>query len=242
MSQPNETQQIREHIAKNRPEEALILLDALVADTPQHNEVTLLRGRLESIRTLERQGTETTDTIQREKARLNLAVLTLLSDLGADGTAETTTTHDWELLETILDKLDSTFNVYKVQNGKRNYLMRKLRERFDIPRVENYYQVFAEYYDRMNDRERRQHKFIRETTKQIKDNHQATLDILREHRHLKKLIPTLADLETHLTIWISKYNGIFEDDETMTLIYTGVEEQVKFPPKIRQQLRSYLDQ
>jgi hypothetical protein len=242
MSAPNENQQIREHIAKNRIEEALTQLDALVAGTPQHNEVTLLRSRFDGIRTLERQGTETTDTIQREKARLNLAILNLLSDLGTDGAAGSATARDRELLETILDKLDSTFNIYKVQNGKRNYLMRKLRERFDIPRVENYYQVFAEYYDQMNERERRQHKFIRETTKQIKDNHQATLDILREHRHLKKLVPTLADLETHLTIWISKYNGIFEDDETMTLIYTGVEEQVKFPPKIRQTLRAYLDQ
>ena len=242
MSKAETIRHIRESIAKNRIPEALAQLEALLSRTTQHDEVTLLQSRLEQIRTLERQGTETQDTIQREKARLNLAILSLLSDIKLDSDGTVTDGRDREMLETILDKLDSTFNIYKVQNGKRNYLMRKLRERFEIPRVENYYQVFAEHYDRMNDRELRLHKFIRETTKEIKENHQDTLDILREHRHLKKIIPDLADLETHLTIWISKYNGIFEDDETMTLIYTGVEEQVKFPPKIRETLRQYLEE
>lgn len=242
MSKAETIQTIRASIAKNRIDEALSQLDALLTHTPTHDEVTMLQSRHEQIRTMERQGTESQDTIQREKARLNRAILSLLGNLQLDGDDTVTDGRDRELLERILEKLDSTFNLYKAQNNKRNYLMRKLRERFDIPRVENYYQVFADYYDKMNKREIYQHKVIRGFTRDIKANHQDTLDILSENSHLKKIIPTLDDLEAHLRIWLSKYNSLFEDDETMTLIYTGVEEQVKFPPKIRQTLRQYLEE
>lgn len=241
MNQQDQINRIRQSISKSRIAEALEWLEELITDPLQKNEVSQLQARFEDIRSMDRKGTVTPAEVRLEENKIISAVLELLTLFSSGNSATDRGNHDRTLMEELLNRLDSTFHIYQVQNRNRNYLMKKLRARFDIPRVENYYQVFSDYYDRMNIKEQRLHKIIRGNTIDIRDNHQACLDILRGNRHLKKLIPSLADLEVHLTIWLSKCKSIFMEDETMTLVYIGVEEGVKFPPKIRKELSDYLE-
>ncbi len=93
----------------------------------------------------------------------------------------------------------------------------------------------------MNDREQRYHKIIRGYTQNImKENNYEVLRLIKENPDLKEKIPRLKDLEIHLILWTSKYESIFEPDESISLVYIGVEENVRFPSGIEHDLRKYL--
>jgi len=146
-----------------------------------------------------------------------------------------------ELLQQIHSYLKATHNAYLAQCNIRNTLMESLRQRFNIPKVDHYYHIFSEYYSRMNERELRYHRMIRGYTQNIiRDNHFQTLKILKSEPGLKERIPRLQELEDHLTLWQSKYKSLFEQDESISLIYLAIEEGVQFPRGIDHDIKKFI--
>lgn len=146
-----------------------------------------------------------------------------------------------QVLEEILFQLKLTHRAYIAQCRMRNILMDRLKARFEIESVENYYQVFTRFYNQMDETDLQYHKTIRGYTQNImKPGHYQVLDLLLENRELVEVFPPLEVLQEHLLFWKSKYESIFEQDESQTLIYLGVEEGVKFPTGIEHEIRKFL--
>jgi len=50
----------------------------------------------------------------------------------------------------------------------------------------------------------------------------------------------LEELEQHLIVWHSKYESLFLPDESISLVYVGFEEGVKFPTGLEHDLNKYI--
>jgi len=74
----------------------------------------------------------------------------------------------------------------------------------------------------------------------IRENHFKTLALLQKHPCLKEKVPRLEELEAHLMLWKSKYESIFEPDESISLVYLAIEEGVQFPRGIEHDIKKYI--
>lgn len=232
---------IYEAIGNNELVKALDLLNQATRDDGTRQEIVLLKRNLKEVASHERLGLEAAEGIRREKNRITVAIMGLMETVEHEQAEEEASSDEDALIEEVLSKLSVSEHAYLAQCKIRNLLMEKLKARFRIKGVQNYYQVFSEYYPEMNKQELRYHKIIRGYTENIiKENHFATLEILQSRPSLKKRVPRLVELESHLIIWKSKYESIFEGDESISLVYIGVEEGVKFPSGIDHDLRKCL--
>lgn len=132
-------------------------------------------------------------------------------------------------IKDILGLLQTTKVTFNAQAKVRNNLYQKVRSRLNVPRLQ-YEEFFRKYYYEMNEEEKVIHKTIRGFTENILFEYNSKiLKLINKNKSL--LEPnSITQLRNHLVIWLSKYNSIFKDDESMCLIYAGVAEKVPFPP------------
>ena len=64
--------------------------------------------------------------------------------------------------------------------------------------------------------------------------------LLQQYPELKQQLPTLSELERHLSFWLSKYNQVFLKRKDMCLLYVGVEDGVPFPSAIDKEVADWL--
>jgi len=245
MASQDNSLEILDAIQEDELQEALELISKSSADRDILHRVVLLRRRISELENLKMSNQVTQEEYSVSRSRITSDILKLheIASVHPEEDRDQPKFQDFQLLEDIIFKLDLSHDAYIAQTKLRNILMRELRKRHRIVSVENYYQVFANYYEQMTDLERNYHKTIRGFTENIiKVQNFAVLDILQKNPQLKKLVPELKDLELHLHFWKSKYHSIFEGNPSICLVYVGVEEEVRFPNGIDHVLRKYLAQ
>lgn len=232
---------IDEAIIEGNLKQALELLAQSVDDEADREEIILLKSRLNNYQKRLNGGTASQEQLDLELNQIRSAILSLNRHLHAAEATAGKEDRSLELLEEIHHRIKATHNAYLAQCNIRNLLMGSLRKRFDIKEVDHYYHVFAQYFDQMTDKEMRYHRMIRGYTQNvIRENHQKTYDLIRAHPSLKTLVPRLEELERHLVVWLSKYESLFLPDESISLVYVGFEEGVKFPTGLEHDLNKYI--
>jgi chromosome segregation ATPase len=232
---------IDEAIIEGKLKEALDLLAKNVDNEADQEEIILLKARLYNYQKRLNRGTASYEHLDLELNQIRSSILSLNRHLHAVEATAGNEDRSLELLEAIHDRIKATHNAYLAQCNIRNLLMDSLRERFDIKEVDHYYHVFAHYFDQMTDKEKRYHRMIRGYTQNvIRENHQKTYDLIRANPNLKTLVPRLEELEQHLIVWHSKYESLLLPDESISLVYVGFEEGVKFPTGLEHDLNKYI--
>ena len=93
----------------------------------------------------------------------------------------------------------------------------------------------------MNAEELHLHKTVRAYTANVlSEYNRRVLDILQEHPALPANVNRLPELKRHLIVWLAKFNGVFASTPSMCLVYVGVEEGVKFPNGVENELKKYI--
>lgn len=232
---------INEAIIDNQFAKALSLLSQITDNEESQAEITALNARYRYYQKRRRHRLADDDDLDIELNRIRSAILSLSHYLLARQKSEASPDKTLDLLQEIRSRLKATQNAYLAQCNIRNMLMTSLRERFNIPKVDHYYHVFSSYYEQMNNKELRYHRMIRGYTQHIiRDNHFRTLALLQKYPALKEKVPRLEELEAHLMLWKSKYESIFEPDESISLVYLAMEEGVQFPRGIEHDIKKYI--
>lgn len=232
---------IDEAIIEGHLKQALDLLAQSVENETDQEEIILLKARLNNYQKRLNRGTASQEHLDLELNQIRSSILSLNRHLHAAVADAESEDRSLELLEEIHARIKATHNAYLAQCNIRNLLMASLRQRFGIEDVDHYYHVFAHYFDQMTDKEKRYHRMIRGYTQNvIRENHQKTYDLLKAQSTLKSLVPRLEELEQHLVVWLSKYESLFLPDESISLVYVGFEEGVKFPTGLEHDLNKYI--
>ena len=144
----------------------------------------------------------------------------------------------------LLGLIRTTRTTFEAQARLRDSLVHSVAERLVLhPRGINYEDFLAKYADKLVPKEARTFQLIREFTKSIllDYNHKA-LAIINDNPKLEKHIPGVSELRSHLTLWLSKYHAIFDNNPSIALIYVGVDEGVPYPEKVERETWNYLKQ
>ena len=145
-------------------------------------------------------------------------------------------------IKKLLRLLNTTKHTFDVQVKVRNSLFKKIRRRLNVPR-EKYEEFFRHHFNELDEEEKKIHRTIRGFTKNILfEYNSAILNLIKDNETLLAL-DSITQLKNHLIIWASKYESVFKDDESMCLIYAGVDEKVPHPlnKDIEDELRTKLD-
>ena len=206
------------------------------------SELLMLKSRISTLKRIEIKRTQSKESIEIERSDIINSILQLLEMVNLTNTSLKEDKGEIPLIEDLTKIIDITFNTWKAQCKLRDNLVELLESRIDDLEYETKYDLLANCYEQMNGRELRLHKAIRGYTQNIilPKNIEA-LKILKDHSYLKDTIPQLKYLEQHLLLWKSKYDSIFADDKSVCLIYVGIEEEMKFPPDLLNELKKYLE-
>jgi hypothetical protein len=66
------------------------------------------------------------------------------------------------------------------------------------------------------------------------------LNLLNANPELSNKLNRLTELKNHLIVWKAKYDSVFLDDESMSLLYVGVKEKVPFPVGIEEDIKTLM--
>ena len=102
-------------------------------------------------------------------------------------------------------------------------------------------QRFRAYYLVMDKDER----FVFDQIKAVTDGpllqgNSAILDLLEAHPEMYIELPLFQALNSHLAIWKSKYEKVYQNREDLPIVYVGVEDGVPFPSEIDAQVDEWL--
>lgn len=168
-------------------------------------------------------------------------ITTLEKSTNATHTLTELATSPQHVAQEILDLLDIAGTTFIAQSRIRNKLVEMLYNQLKIQYGYEYEELFSRYYEQMTPEERHYHATMRGYTSNILASHnKQVLELLKQHNQLIKLIPSLKQLRQHLTIWLAKYEGLFQNSPYMALVYIGVEEGVPFPHGVEQDIRQFL--
>jgi hypothetical protein len=144
----------------------------------------------------------------------------------------------------LLSLIRTTRTTFEAQARLRDSLVRSVAERLVLdPRGINYEDFLAKYADKLIPKEARTFQVITEFTKSIlRDYNHKALALINGNPQLEKHIPSVSELRSHLTLWLSKYDAIFDDNPGIALLYVGVDEGVPYPEKLEWETWSYLKQ
>jgi hypothetical protein len=141
----------------------------------------------------------------------------------------------------ILDLLTTTWTTFVAQARILNDLFETVRTRLRITEHLQYERFFQRFYSEMNAEELHLHKTVRAYTANVlSEYNRRVLDILQEHPVLPANVNRLPELKRHLIVWLAKFNGVFASTPSMCLVYVGVEEGVKFPEGVENELKKYI--
>jgi len=233
---------IRSLISENKSEEALPLLEGITKDAKLKDELILLKSRMNSVEELERLGIEEYGTINIEKNKITKSLVEITRKVDTQS-SPVNVKDEITLLEELLNHLDVTSNIFKVQRRLRKKLYEGLTVRITDLTFDNKYHMMSKYYPQLTTEELRTHKTIRGFTERIvKEQNYKVLDLLQKNPTLEKKITGLGKLELHLTIWKNKFESTFYDDESVCWIYAGIDEGVGFPDGIEEEIKRYLNE
>ena len=141
----------------------------------------------------------------------------------------------------LLEVLETTATTFVAQARIRDELVADTTRRLGITERLEFEPFFAKYFDQMDEDERRRHAIIRTYTKAALARwNTRALELLDTHAQLVQTVPLLPRLQQHLRLWLTKFNGVFENTPAMCLVYVGVHERVGFPTGVEDRLREYL--
>ena len=230
---------IRNSIALNKTDVAVSLLKQIITDNDLQDEITFLEARINN--NTESEGTVIGSIIQVERNNITKSLLRIVRKVD-DLKDSNTEKPEKEVFEEILHHLEMTTNTYKIQRKLRKKLHDQLTTRKQDLSFDNKYHMMSKYYSILNIEEQRIHRTIRGFTEDIiKKHNYEVLNILQNNINLKSKISKLNTLELHLTIWKSKYESTFHNDETINWIYAGIDEGVGFPNKVVDEIRNILN-
>ena len=139
---------------------------------------------------------------------------------------------------------------YNIQSGHRNNLVSSLRLRFPKQVLQPYEDFLSASYKSMDPSERELHAIIRGITihalKPLNTEAQRWLandTFYRSRRNTsahQELSDALNQLDSHLWLWLAKYESWIPADESHSLVYLGDEKEhgVPFPVGIEKKIRS----
>lgn len=139
--------------------------------------------------------------------------------------------------------LETTRVTFEAQAGARDTLYAAVRRRLKVKESLEYEDFFHKYFEHMNAVELRQHAIIRGYTKNVLREYNVRAQKLCEELDdapgegvdLEDEVPSLGWLHEHLTVWLAKFKTAIRMPSTC-LVYTGVHEDVGFPPDVDQEL------
>jgi len=234
---------IHQLVIDNELMDALYELKSIAQSLDDQNQIVLLIAQLTEWRRDDRADIEEERSMAKRLNRIRLGVLELLNSIAtvAKPSHHEEVSQDEMDLEDLMEALEISSQTFVAQSRIRNQLLKSLKGRFTDMKQRNVINIFSHYHAKMNDYELRLHASIRGYTQHViaKYNDQA-LHILQNNPNLKQEIERLKNLERHLIIWKSKYESTFVNDETIALVYVGVEEQVPFPKGIEREIEDYL--
>ncbi|MBK7869267.1 MAG: hypothetical protein IPJ74_00605 [Saprospiraceae bacterium] len=233
---------IHEAVIENELAKALKELKKIAKETNHQNAIILLISQLKEAEREQMLDIEDERVISKKVNRIRLGILELLNELSAQETAGGGNQEEIEILEDLLEGLEINTQTFLAQTRLRKKLTTSLFERHPELNKQELVSMLSSSYDQMSKQEQRLHHAIRGYTKNVTRlyNEQA-LKILTAHPEIKDKVKRLKKLEQHLVIWKSKYESIFEQDDTVCLVYIGVEERVPFPKGIENDIREYLN-
>lgn len=82
---------------------------------------------------------------------------------------------------------------------------------------------------------------LRNETDNMREVHGALLRLLSRNRDVYSLVPNLQELYDHLSMWVAKYECL-RDDDGMCLIFVGVEQNMRFPSEVEDDICKSLDE
>lgn len=221
--------------------DSLSLLEQLDEYSGLKLEVRLLKARIIHLKKDKLRGVLSDESGNIEKNRIMVLILELFELIQGSNRKSKSRRKEITLITELIAIIDTTFNTWRAQTKLKEKLIESLESRFEVSNFDTPYELFSHFYCLMNERELRLHKTIRGYTKNIILNRNIEmLELLKENASLKKSIPKLSYLEQHLSLWKSKYDSIFENDESVCLIFVGLEEGMQFPPNLLTELKMYI--
>ena len=136
--------------------------------------------------------------------------------------------------------LDGSGAAFRNQVRLRGRLVDLLEERLgDLPDLE-YEPLFRQLYKDFTDEERFLCDTMRGITAESLYRHNASVrELLEGNPQYKDDIKSYSAMQEHLDFWIGKYRGV-ESRQDWCLVYTGVEDEKPFPPRVVDEVKEIL--
>jgi len=191
--------------------------------------------------------------ITLEENKITYSILMLLNEIERIHAEKILTNVDQTLddrtvLKKLLEILNETHLGFISQSNIRDKLYRNIKNRLDIEETLQFEDFFHKYYPKMSQEELEYHNSIRDYTMNILNKYnRKALELILGNNPLIKKVPKLKELERHLLVWLGKYERLFKNTPSLSLVYVGVDEEnpipqkkVQFPFGIEEELKVHL--
>ena len=245
---------IRDLISKGALEKALFALRDQFQKHQLKDNIIALSARYNLLEEKRMQGLISTEDTTVEENKITYSLLSLLNKMDeiyveANLVDVNQQLDEPSLLKKLLEILEETYQGFRAQARIRDRVYYRLKERLDTKDELSFEAFFHKYYSAMNQEELDYHNSIREYTKNVLNKYnRKALELLLGNTALHSKIPKTKQLEKHLLVWLGKFERLFEDTPSISLIYVGVDEMqpiprksVPFPMGIEHELRGILE-
>ncbi|MCB1582770.1 MAG: winged helix-turn-helix domain-containing protein [Marinicella sp.] len=146
-----------------------------------------------------------------------------------------------EDMKSLQQALVVTKQAFISQINRRNELGDLLGQRFTLNKDDSWEKRFYQLYDQMNEHE----LFLCQQTRAytegpLYENNLKALNLLKNNPAISNELPQAMELMAHLTIWINKYQKVFQHSEKMCLLYVGVEDGASYPSEFDAELDDWI--
>lgn len=245
---------IRDLVSNGDLEQAIKALKDQFQRHQLENDIIALSARYNLLEEKRMQGLISTEDTTVEENKMTYSILKLLNkidELFAEATLQNVNQQleEHSLLRKLLEILDETYQGFRAQARIRDRVYYGLKERLAIKDYLSFEDFFYKYYSKMNQEELDYHNSIREYTENVLNKYnRKALELLLGNTALHSKMPKTKQLEKHLLVWLGKFEGLFENTPSISLIYVGVDEMqpiprksVPFPMGIEHELRGILE-
>lgn len=144
-------------------------------------------------------------------------------------------------MKSLQQALVVTKQAFISQINRRNELGALLSQRFTLSQQDSWEKRFYQLYDQMNEDELFLCRQTRAYTEgPLYENNLKALNLLKKNSDIAHEIPKAMDLMAHLTIWVNKYQKVFQHSEKMCLLYVGVEDGASYPSEFDAELDDWI--
>ena len=237
----------RDLISKNDLDSALIELSGYLDKNPWLSRLIQISRRHHSLEGDFKNGLVSFEERKGEQNKITYSLLELINDIDKDQTdaylkKSRPPNNINSTVEELIEILSITKEAFIAQAKIRNLLVFNMVNRLEIENTLEFEVFFSTYQGAMNEEDKRLCKTIRSYTENVLSKYnQKVLNLIQDNKILKQEIPRLKELERHLIIWNSKFEGVFQQMPSMCLLYVGVEDGVPFPNGIESDLKLFLE-